>query len=158
MASMPDRQGKGRANDRVDPSHPYRLIFYATASGRRVALEWIRDLHPVKRQALGHHMHEQLQAAGPAVCETEAGKSLGKGLREYRLRAKGPPETKEIDILLRVFFADLGGYQLLLLDGYDKGENPSATYQNRRIAQARKYLKDFETRVRPELRRVGQPP
>lgn len=155
---MPSNRRGGPAASLVDAEHPYALVFYRDASGRPVALEWMRGLPPVKRQALGHHMHQTLQRLGPAVCRTEAGRNLGRGLLEYRLRAKAPPATKAVDVLLRVFFHDLGDERLLVLDGYDKGENPSATYQNERIARARGYLADFQTRALPELRRSRQLP
>ena len=138
--------------DRADrATYPYDLTFYKTAAGRQVALEWIRSLPDVKKQALGHYLHEILQRNGPAVCRSEWGRNLGGGLMEFRLRTKAPPESKSVDVLLRVFFGQFGPTNLVLLDGYDKGENPSKTYQNERIATARAYLRDFERRVAPTL-------
>lgn len=60
-------------------------------------------------------------------------KPLGRGLFEFRIR--------EPDILLRLFFTYRRGRIVLLLAGYDKGEDPSSKRQQREIAIARKRLK-----------------
>lgn len=60
-------------------------------------------------------------------------KPLGAGLFEFRIRETG--------ILLRLFFTYRRGQILLLLAGYDKGEDPSSRKQQNEIAIARKRLK-----------------
>lgn len=54
-----------------------------------------------------------------------------------------PPEDSE-SILLRVFVAFHGNQVVLLLDGYDKGSDPSPKRQQREIAAARKLLADWK--------------
>lgn len=158
IGRMPTNRPTNQLPNLVDPEHPFAMVFYPDASGRRIALEWIRSLDVVKKQAIGHYMHQILQRLGPAVCESQAGKNLGGGLLEFRLRTKAPPSTKAVTVLIRVFFHDLGGHRLLILDGYDKGENPSANYQDLRIHQARQYLTDFRRRLLPALRADGRLP
>jgi putative component of toxin-antitoxin plasmid stabilization module len=60
-------------------------------------------------------------------------KPLGEGLFEFRIR--------EPELLLRLFFTYQRGRIILLLAGYDKGEDPSNKRQQREIALARKRLK-----------------
>ena len=85
------------------------------------------------------------------------GKALGGGLYEFRLdqsaeqvlrrkgkRAKREPPTK---VLLRMFFHPHGNNGILLLCGYDKAEHSSKSYQNARIAQARKLLTAWKQRL-----------
>lgn len=59
-------------------------------------------------------------------------KPLGSGLFEFRIRETG--------ILLRLFFTYRRGHIVLLLAGYDKGEDPSTKKQQKEIALARKRL------------------
>ena len=129
----------------------YHAVFYANASGREIAREWLRDLSQVKRSGAGHYVRAVLQDIGPDVCGTRWGKNLGGGLMEFRIDSDEPPGNRAVSVLLRVFFHPFGDRNLLLLDGYDKGENPSPIYQNKRISSARGYLKDFQLRVLPTL-------
>jgi hypothetical protein len=100
-----------------------------------------------KKQVLGAAMQKLLQHLGVGVCKTEFGKQLGGGLFEFRLRQdpgaiidqKGrqvPPER----ILLRVFCHAYGDKVVLLLGGYDKGEDPSPKRQQHEIEEARRRL------------------
>jgi hypothetical protein len=103
-----------------------------------------------------------LARKGPNVCETEFGKALGSGLFEFRLRhseseilARARPDlaakveqaiAEGEKILLRVFFYPFGDKILLLLGGYDKGDQPKKSYQDQQIRQARAELKKWKKR------------
>jgi len=111
----------------------YRIEFYEDESGRKPALDWIRDdLDVRERRALGTAMREILQRQGIGVCGTPFGRQLGGGLFEFRLR--------ESELLLRVFCHAYGERIVLLVHGYDKGDDPSAKRQTREIAEARRRL------------------
>jgi hypothetical protein len=58
----------------------------------------------------------------------------------------GPADPTEAKMLLRVFCHAYGNRVVLLLAGYDKGEQPSARWQSAEIALARKRLKDWQQR------------
>jgi hypothetical protein len=47
-------------------------------------------------------------------------------------------------VLLRVFFCTAGRKIILLIDGYDKGGNPSEKRQNREIENARKLMRAYD--------------
>jgi hypothetical protein len=136
----------------------YELEFYEDATGDQPVRRWIRDdLSPRRRRALGTAMRRVLQQLGIGVCATEYGKQLGGGLFEFRLRgqdlakvapARGPAEPAEAKMLLRVFCHAYGDRIVLLLAGYDKGDQPSARRQSAEIALARKRLKDWQQRSR----------
>lgn len=88
------------------------------------------------------------------MCGTEWGKQLGGGLFEFRIRHTsseiarmhgepvegGKPAEK---VLLRVFCHAYGAKVVLLINGYDKGADPSERRQQREIALARKRLTRF---------------
>ena len=81
---------------------------------------------------------------GLGVCRTRWGKNLGDGLAEFRV---GEGDTQG-GILLRVFFHAFGDRRILILHGYDKGEDPSERRQQREISEARRRLRDFAARLR----------
>lgn len=110
----------------------YRIDFYEDRAGRKPCLDWLRDLDPLKRRVVGTALREILQEQGSNVCASPYGKQLGGGLFEFRLR--------EGDLLFRVFCHAFGDQVVLLLSGYDKGEDPSKKRQDREIAEARKRL------------------
>lgn len=118
---------------------PYEIEFYADSTGRKPCLEWIKELEPRKRWALGTAMREILQQQGINVCGTPFGKQLGEGLFEFRLREEG--------LLLRVFCHAHGEQIVLLLSGYDKGDDPSSRRQQREIAEARKRFTAWRQRL-----------
>ena len=55
-------------------------------------------------------------------------------------------------VLLRVFVHFYGTRIVLLLGGYDKGDDPKGRRQQREIAQARRLLAQFQDRRRRERR------
>jgi putative component of toxin-antitoxin plasmid stabilization module len=103
-------------------------------------------------------MFEVLQHEGPRVVTTNFGKTIGGGIFEFRLDqdaaqvlARKGKEAKEDEveparILLRVFCHAHGDRIVLLLAGYDKGERPSARYQQAQISLARARLKAWRAR------------
>jgi hypothetical protein len=124
--------------------------------------DWLRgDLDKSKARALGVAMFHILQQEGIAVCSTEYGKPISKGLFEFRLRHSAqevlhnlgllptdePRAKAEEDVLLRVYCHAYGDKIILLLAGYDKGEAPSKQRELREIRLAEARLKDFEDRM-----------
>jgi hypothetical protein len=147
----------------------YILEFYEDEDGDEPVLRWLRELSPRKRRAMGVALFEILQHEGPDVIGTEFGKSLGRGLFEFRLdqdsvqiltrkgkRARAEKAEPE-KILLRVFCHASGGRVILLLGGYDKGERSSKRHQQHQIAIARQRLKDWQTRHQPARRAAKAP-
>lgn len=116
-----------------------------------------RDLTDVERAALLSALEHVLSHRGIAVCGTEWGKQLGAGLFEFRVRhtaeeveamlgsGSGPAKRGE-KVLLRVFCHAYGAKIVLLLSGYDKGEDASPKRQQREIANARRLLAEWEER------------
>ena|SRR5438128_626073 len=72
------------------------------------------------------------------------GQEPRRGVAEFRV---SEPRT-EGEVLLRVFFHAFGDRRILVLQGYHKGEDPSANRQQREIEEARRRLKDFEARTK----------
>jgi hypothetical protein len=140
----------------------YRIEFYEDEHGNAPVLRWLREeLSPRKRRALGTAMHRVLQVLGVGVCGTKFGRQLGRSLFEFRLRGADLPEVAdaggagdaaEAKMLLRVFCHAHGDKLILLVAGYDKGEDSSPRRQDEEIAIARKRLKDWQQRQR---RRTG---
>ncbi len=121
------------------------LDFYVDALGNVPARQWLRSsLEPRKRFAAGHAMEAQLQQDGLGVCRTRGGKNLGGGVAEFRVSEP----SSEGEVLLRVFFHAFGDRRILVLHGYDKGEDPSTNRQQREISEARRRLNDFEARMK----------
>lgn len=129
----------------------YRIEFYEDEHGDAPVRRWLREeLTLPKRQALGYAMQVVLQRLGVTVCGTEFGKQLGGGLFEFRLRrdlrdrvSTGAAPGR---FLFRVFCHAYGDRLVLLLAGYDKGEDPSPRRQDAEIALARARLLDWQRR------------
>jgi hypothetical protein len=116
-----------------------RLEFYQDEHGRKPVHSWIMDeLDRRARRTLGTAMREILQEQGVDVCGSAFGRHLGEGLFEFRLR--------EADLLLRVFCHAHGERVILLLGGYDKGQDPSKRRQTAEIAEARSRLRAWRRR------------
>jgi len=136
----------------------HQLEFYEDEHGDAPVARWLREeLTLPKRQAIGYAMHLVLQRLGVAVCGTEFGKQLGGGLFEFRLRSdlrdRVRPGEKAGRFMFRVFCHPHGDRLILLLAGYDKGEDPSPRRQNAEIALARARLRDWQRRRPPVPRR-----
>jgi putative component of toxin-antitoxin plasmid stabilization module len=129
----------------------YQIEFYGDEHGNEPVRRWLREeLTLAKRRALGYAMQVVLQRLGVAVCGTEFGKPLGGGLFEFRLRSDlrehVRPEEEPGRCLFRVFCHAHGNRLILLLAGYDKGEDPSPRRQSSEIAIARARLRDWQRR------------
>lgn len=126
--------------------------FYEDANGREPCRAWAEDLSPQKRAAFTAAVQFALQPYGLELVGTEFCKNLGGGLYELRVRwtaaeirrkfggldpaEVGAPEK----ILLRVFFCTVGRKIILLMSGYDKGDDPGERRQQREIGKARKLI------------------
>ena len=142
---------------------PYQLDFFEEDDGDNPCLRWIKELTPAKRKAIGVAMEQVLQGQGVSVCEEKAwGKQLGAGVFEFRLMRKRQYEAKQKSrkvkkveqISLRVFCHAYGDHRILLLHGYDKGEDPKGRRQQREIEVARKRLRKWRSRQRAKKRRA----
>jgi hypothetical protein len=91
-------------------------------------------------------MDRNLQRLGVGVCGTEFGRQLGGGLFEFRLRTESLGEGAEKKPVLRVFCHAYGRKVVLLVGGYDKGEDPSPRRQQAEIGVARWRLADWTAR------------
>ncbi len=133
---------------------PYQLDFFAEDDGDKPCLRWIKELAPAKRHAIGVAMEQVLQGQGISVCDEKAwGKQLGAGVFEFRLMRKRSYEAtqkgrkiKRVErISLRVFCHAYGDHRILLLHGYDKGEDPKGRRQQREIEVARQRLRKWRS-------------
>ena len=93
-------------------------------------------------------------------------RDTGDGLHEFRVRHTaaeaarlfgggediGPPAGPTEKVLLRVFVHVHGQKIILLLGGYDKGEDPKERRQQREIQAARRLLTQFRERQRRSAR------
>jgi putative component of toxin-antitoxin plasmid stabilization module len=128
--------------------------FYADENGREPCREWAEGLSPTKKAAFLAALEVVLIPQGINVASNEFGKSLGGGLYELRIRQTAteirqrvaalssgevdyPPEA----VLLRIFFCTAGRKLIMLMSGYDKGENSSERRQNREIENARRLMR-----------------
>lgn len=137
---------------------PFTIEFYEDPAGSRPIEDWIdHDLTDVKAAALLAALEHVLSHSGIGVCGTEWGKQLGDGLFEFRVRhtaaeirrmfSDGASEHRDSGkVLLRVFCHAYGAKIVLLLNGYDKGTDPSEKRQRNEIALARRRLTEFKQR------------
>ncbi len=142
---------------------PYQLDFFEDDDDEKPCLRWIKDdLTPAKRRALGTAMEHYLQEQGLGVCDDKAwGKQLGRGLFEFRLmrkrryqvKQKGRKTEKVERISLRVFCHAYGEKRILVLHGYDKGEDPKGHRQQREIELARQRLRQWQARERAKKKK-----
>lgn len=142
---------------------PYQLDFFEDDDGDKPCLRWIKELTPAKRHAIGVAMEQVLQGQGVSVCDEKAwGKQLGAGVFEFRLMRRRRHETKQKgrkvkkaeQVSLRVFCHAYGDHRILLLHGYDKGEDPKGRRQQREIEVARQRLRKWRSRRRSKKRRA----
>jgi phage-related protein len=142
---------------------PYQLDFFEGDDGDKPCLRWIRELAPEKRHAIGVAMEQVLQTQGLAVCNEQAwGKQLGRGVFEFRLMRKRRYEVKRKgrrvetveQISLRVFCHAYGDRRILLLHGYDKGEDSKGRRQQREIEIARHRLRKWQSQQRARKQRA----
>lgn len=128
---------------------------------------FVNDLSDFKFVALDTAIELVLSVRGIDLVRTEWLKALGGGLHEFRVRHDADEvarmfggEPTEVDapwekVLLRVFVHFYGNKVVLLLGGYDKGEDPKERRQQREIAGARRLLVQFKERQRRVRRNRG---
>ena len=146
---------------------PYEIVFYEDEDGNEPALKFMQSLDGAKRRAIGVAINEVLRYEGPDVAAGNFGRSLGDGLYEFKLdqdaeqilRRKGRnprPEAEEAKILLRMFFHPYGRKILLLLGGYDKGEQSSKPRQQMEIEAAKKTLNRWKLKQKQASSPAGK--
>ena len=130
---------------------------------------FVGSLSDFKFNALEAAIERVLLVRGMDLARTEWLKANGKGLHEFRIRhdaaeiahmfggesALGAPIAGKI--VLRVFVHLYGDKVILLLNGYDKGEDPARRRQQREVAEARRLLTQFEQRRRRRRGRADTP-
>ena len=105
-------------------------------------VRWLNSLSETKYVAVRAAIINQLEVHGINLAATQWMKSLGGGLYELRIRhdrieiAAG--DFVRARILLRIFLVFRPGKRCVLLNGYDKAENPSKAHQQRQIRRARR--------------------
>jgi len=135
----------------------WTIEFVANDEGHQPARKFLEDLAAPKRMAMIAAIECILEPRGLDVCATEYGRHLGDCLFEFRLRHDEPTVRRKAgqavdnaagstEVLLRLFCHAYGQKVVLLLGGYDKGEDPSGRRQSREIDQARKRLRSFRLR------------
>ncbi len=143
---------------------------FAGDDGVEPFTSFLDDLSEGEFAALDAAMQRVLLVRGIALAGSEWLKPLGQGLHEFRVRHSAeeiahmfggePPGTSPTEsILLRVFVHFHGHKVILLLSGYDKGDDPSRRRQQRAIADARQALRAWagqQARKRARERRGGR--
>ena len=142
---------------------------FEAADGTIPFERFINDLSDFKFIAIDTAIDRVLSVRGLDLIRTEWLKALGRGLHEFRVRHDAaeiahmcggdPPQAAAPTdkILLRVFVHFYGDKMILLLGGYDKGEDPKVRRQQREIAEARRLLAQFEERRRRERAQASHP-
>lgn len=136
----------------------FTIEFFEEDGGRSPVEQWMDSkLTDLELSALLSAFEHVLSHHGVNVCATEWGKQLGDSLFEFRVRHTADEITTMFgsgsggspthgQVLLRVFCHAYGDKIVLLLNGYDKGEDPSEKRQQREIRLARKRLAEFKQR------------
>jgi hypothetical protein len=122
---------------------------------------FLNDLSNFKVDAVTVAIDRILTVRGIDLVRTEWLKALGDGLHEFRIRHTAaevarlfggedvaPPAGPTEKVLLRVFVHFYGQKVILLLGGYDKGEDSTERRQQREIQAARRHLTQFRERQR----------
>lgn len=129
---------------------------------------FVDDLSDFKFVALDTAIERVLSVRGIDLVRTEWLKALGEGLHEFRVRHDAQEIARMFGgndpivgasaekVLLRVFVHFHGQKVVLLLGGYDKGDDPKPRRQQREIAEARRLLGQFKERQRRSRRDRGQ--
>lgn len=146
-------------------SRPWRPEPFEADDGTIPFQKFIDDLSDFKFVALDTAIDRVLSVRGIDLVRTEWLKALGEGLHEFRVRHDADEvarmfggEAPEVEgqrekVLLRVFVHFYGEKVVLLLGGYDKGDDPKERRQRREIADARRLLGQFKERQRRNRRK-----
>jgi hypothetical protein len=144
--------------------HPWTPEPFEADDGSVPFQRFIDDLSDFKFVAVDAAIDRVLSVRGIDLVRTEWLKALGEGLHEFRVRhdaeeiarmfgGEAPePTGRPEKVMLRVFVHFYGEKVILLLGGYDKGDDPKARRQQREIAGARRYLAQFKERQRRQRR------
>jgi putative component of toxin-antitoxin plasmid stabilization module len=156
------------------PESGWELQVFVTDRGVEPFTRFIDELDEFRWAALDAALRTVLAVRGLDLVRTEWLKPLGQGLHEFRIRHDAD-EIKNMfgqstatstraprgSVLLRVFVHFHGRRVVLLLSGYDKGDDPKERRQQREIAEARRHLTEWrqqEARREAEERRRGGGP
>jgi hypothetical protein len=133
---------------------PWTTELYEAESGASPITKWLDKLGPVQFAAINAAITHVLEPHGIDLVRTEWLKALGGGLHEFRVRHTAKeivamfagadlpvPAEAHGRVLLRVFVHFHGARVILLVNGYDKGRDPSTKRQHREIAGARRLLR-----------------
>jgi hypothetical protein len=146
------------------PAERWTPAVYTTLDGTAPYLRFRDSLTDVGRAALDTAIEVVLAARGIDLAGTEWLKALGSGLHEFRIRhtadeaarmfgAEAIPALRTSErVLQRVFVHFHGQRFILLIGGYDKGNDPNERRQQREIAAARRLLAEFQERERQARR------
>lgn len=145
----------------------WELVFYEEDDGSEPVLDWLLKLDRYKRRAAAAALENILATQGINVCRSGWGRWVKgvDGIFELRIRqdygtimrnagvvipAEHEAEAVErhADVLLRIFCHAHGRKVVLLLAGYDKGEDPSPRRQNKEAKRAEQRLGRWKRRQR----------
>ena len=141
---------------------------YEAENGTVPYERFIGELNDLKFAALDAAVERVLVVRGLELARTEWLKALGGGLHEFRVRHQAGEITRMFGgdapkagargqkVLLRVFVHFHGDRVVLLLGGYDKGDDPKERRQQREINDARKLVAEFKERQRRDRRGRGR--
>jgi hypothetical protein len=141
---------------------------YEAENGTVPYERFIGELNDLKFAALDAAVERVLAVRGLELARTEWLKALGGGLHEFRVRHEAGEITRMFGgdapnagarrqkVLLRVFVHFHGDRVVLLLGGYDKGDDSKERRQQREINEARKLLAEFKARQRRDKRGRGR--
>src|SRR3954451_998183 len=137
---------------------------YEAENGTVPYERFIGELNDLKFAALDAAVERVLAVRGLELARTEWLKALGGGLHEFRVRHQAGEIRRMFGgdapnagarrqrVLLRVFVHFYGDRVLLLLGGYDKGDDPKERRQQREINEAPKLLAAFKADQRRNKR------
>lgn len=134
----------------------WHVEVFAQDNGFEPYTHFTDELDDFQFAALDAAVVSVLSARGIDLVRTEWLKPLGQGLHEFRIRhtkdeilrmfAAGEiGASVKKRVLLRVFVHFHGERVVLLLSGYDKGDDPSDRRQEKAIAKARQYLTEWRS-------------
>jgi putative component of toxin-antitoxin plasmid stabilization module len=145
----------------------WELVFYEDDDGSEPVLDWLLKLDAYKRRAAAAALESILANQGIDVCRSGWGRWVKgvDGIFELRIRQDygtimrnaGVPvpaeheaaaDERHGDVLLRIFCHAHGRKVVLLLAGYDKGEDPSPRRQNKEAKRAERCLERWKRRQR----------
>ena len=110
----------------MQEARPRRIKIYKTQSGKVPFDVWFAEIQDKAVQDAIIGRLERVKKGNFGECV-----SVGEGIKELKFKAFG----------IRIYFAEIGGYIVLLLCAGDK------TSQTKDIKKAKKYWREFNSRV-----------